>query len=137
MERKILVILFSIFTLCTTGIVHSQMDSNKFNNTDTTIVTQIDTILQIKKNTVFAEIGGNGIIYSINYDRLFDVSEKIKLSSRIGIHYTNSFPLQYYKTLCIPVEFSGLYSISGQKHFLEVGLGFSYLNNYDRVTKHA
>ena len=118
------------------GIVHSQIDSERYNNRDT-IITPIDTISQLKKNTVFVEFGGNAIIYSLNYDRLFDVSDKIKLSSRIGLHYTNKFPLQYYRTFCIPVEFSGLYSISGHKHFLEVGLGLSYMNSYSRITKHA
>lgn len=134
MKEKLLIILFSIFILLTSESVYSQIDSTEYEEIDTTIA-QIDTTL--KKNSVFVEIGGNAIIYSINYDRLIDVSTKFKLSTRIGIHYTNKFPLQYYRTLCIPIEISGLYSIYGSKHFVEIGSGLSYLNSYDRITDHT
>lgn len=137
MGNNILITLFSIFTICSSGITYSQIDSNTHTAINTIIPTPIDTTPPLKKNTIFLEIGGNAFIYSVNYDRLFDVSNKIKLSSRIGIHFTNEFPLQYYRTLSIPVEFSGLYSISGNKHFLEVGVGLSYLNSSNKVTKHT
>ena len=129
MKKTILISIFSIFTLFTSVTVYSQIDSADYKEIDTTLI--------LKKNTVFAEIGGNAILYSINYDRLFNISKKFKLSSRIGIHYTNKFPLQYYRTLCIPIEISGLYSIYGSKHFVEIGSGLSYLNSYDRITDHT
>lgn len=96
-----------------------------------------DTIIKVKKNSVFLEIGGNAFLYSINYDRLFDFSPKFKASGRIGFQYTNKFPLKYYKTVSIPVELSGLYSIYEQKHFAELGLGLTYLNSHDLVTQHT
>jgi hypothetical protein len=133
MKHNILIIIFSFFT---SQLVYSQLDSTEYNKTDTTIA-QIDTSLILKKNTVFFEIGGNAIIYSINYDRLFNVSRKFKMSARIGIHYTNKFPLQYYRTVCIPLEISGLYSFFRDKHFVEIGTGLSYLNSYDRITNHS
>jgi len=59
------------------------------------------------------------------------------LSSRIGVHFTNTFPLQYYRTVAVPFELSGLYSIYQNKHFIEVGTGITYLNNHDTVINHT
>lgn len=137
MGKIILISLFSIFTLFTSQTVYSQTDSTNPREIDSKKNHQSDTTLILKKNTVFAEIGGNGILYSINFDRLFNVSNKFKISSRIGIHYTNTFPLQYYRTFCIPIEISGLYPIYRNKHFIEFGSGLSYLNSYDRTTSHT
>lgn len=137
MKKIILISIFSIFTLFTSVTVYSQIDSTNNQDIDTTFLVSPDTILNLKKNTVFAEIGGNAFIYSINYDRLFDVSNKFKISARIGIHYSHYVPFKYYKTFCIPFEISGLYSIYRSKHFIEIGSGLSYLRSYDRVTDHT
>ena len=76
-------------------------------------------------------------MYSLNYDRIFVVSNKFRISTRIGVHFTNKFPLEFYRTFCIPFEMSGLYSIYNNKHFIELGSGISYLNSYDRITNHT
>ena len=125
LEKIIIILLFSISTLFNATIVYSQIDKD------------LDTVAILKKNTIYVELGGNAILYSINYDRLFNISNKFKLSSRLGIHYTNKVPLQYYRTFCIPVEVSGLYSFFGRKHFIEIGTGLSYFNSYDRITNHT
>ncbi len=36
------------------------------------------------KNAAFIELGGNGALYSLNYDRIYYYKEKIKLSARLG-----------------------------------------------------
>lgn len=133
MKLKLLILIFTLFA---SESVYSQIESTQYNEFDITKA-QNDSNLILEKNSIFVEIGGNAIIYSINYDRLIDVSTKFKISTRIGIHYTNKLPLQYYRTLCIPIEISGLYSIYGSKHFVEIGSGLSYLNSYDKITDHT
>ena len=132
MQRKLLIIIVSIFTLFHSERANSQIDTTKYNDVS---LSQLDTVL--KKNTVFVEIGGNGLVYSINYDRLINVSSKIKISTRIGVHYTNYFPLIYYRTVSIPIEVSALYPFFRNKHFLEIGSGLSYLNSYDKITNYT
>lgn len=122
LSMSFLVLSFSSF---------SQYDSDLNSDNDTTTI-QNDSILILKKNTIFAELGGNGFIYSINYDRLIDLSKKFKFSTRIGVHYTHYVPFQYYRTFCVPVEFSGLYAICKQSHFIELGTGISYMSLYDQ-----
>lgn len=134
MRQSVILTILSIFA---TGFATAQIDSLERKQFDTTVAQCKDSTSVVRKNTVFAEVGGNGVIYSINYDRLFDVSEKFKLSGRIGVHFTNKFPLRYYRTISFPVEFSGLYSFYKKKHFIEFGSGLTYLNSFDNVTRHT
>ncbi len=90
---------------------------------------QSEYCTKLRKNSIFLEVGGNGIVYSINYDRLFDFSNKIKGSARIGVNYFENFNNNESRIFGIPVEFSGLYSISKNKHFLELGTGLTYFNS--------
>ena len=59
------------------------------------------------------------------------------MSTRIRFHYSNKFPLRYYKTLAIPVEISGMYSIWKHKHFVEISGGLTYLNSTDIPINHT
>lgn len=124
-------LLISMFVFSFNSL--SQYDSALDLENDTTSL-HADTLLQLKKNTIFAEVGGNGFIYSINYDRLIDLTTKFKLSTRIGVHYTHYVPFPHVRTHCIPAEVSGLYSIYKQKHFIELGTGLSYMSAYDQYT---
>ncbi len=86
---------------------------------------------ELKRNTVFVEFGGNGILYSVNYNRLFYLSKKLCLSSRIGYGFTKNFNDNKLILNVIPVELTGLVPISKNKHFIEVGSGVTtVLMNY-------
>jgi hypothetical protein len=95
------------------------------------LIAQKDTT--IARNTIFAEIFGNGFIGSVNYDRLFFISEN-KFSVRGGMIYLPSFLTFNSYSFVIPLGFSVLL---GQKHHYELGLGLTYVNNienqYDRA----
>ena len=82
------------------------------------------------KNTVYIEIGGNSLFYSINYDRnLVAFKNNNKLGARIGVGGTlgyndylwdddlylgfYNFPLEVY------------YLIGENKHFLDIGIGIA------------
>ncbi len=74
----------------------------------------------IARHAVFLELGGNGIAYSVNYDRLISYSENFKTSVRGGVF------AQWWNggAVGFPVEINGL--IGKKQHFLEVGLGGMY-----------
>lgn len=68
-------------------------------------------------NTVYGEFLGRGGFYSINYDRLFVVKEKTKISLSVGFSTLNNFRIHYY-----PI---GLSVLLGNKHHLEFGPGIT------------
>ena len=85
--------------------------------TNSKLLAQPDS--SIAKNTIFIEGLGNGIIGSVNYDRLFFI-KKQKFSWRIGLLY---LPLNIQPIYSVPIE---LNLIKGKKHNIEFGLGFTY-----------
>ena len=87
--KHIRVILYSILIgLSTIGVNAQEVDSIPIS----------DSIYPLRKNSIFFELGGNGLFYSLNYDRLFELTGKFNLSTRIGVHYTNKFPFQTRNT---------------------------------------
>ena len=73
------------------------------------------------------ELGGNGVFYSLNYDRMLVVKEKWKVAGRAGISYFNDHiffketnPRNLYT---FPLEVS--YLRGKQNHYLELGLGIT------------
>ncbi len=75
------------------------------------------------KNTVFCEVGGNGVFYSLNYDRLFTPS----FGFRIGYSYYSLSPTNASSTLTIhviPLTVNYFYGSGNSK--LELGLGMTY-----------
>lgn len=89
-----------------------------------------------KTNSLYAEIGGNSL-YSINYDKLFPVSERLSLAPRIGFSYYGKDRFH------IPVEANLLLAKNrSSKNFAEFGLGTTlltntnkYANNYSIIDK--
>lgn len=81
------------------------------------------------KNTVYAELLGNGGLYSVNYDRL--VARNISI--RAGISYwgftygdTPSSKLSTYSTT-IPLSASYLFNFAGTPSNIELGIGSTIL----------
>lgn len=76
-----------------------------------------------KTSSIFFELGGNSLVYSLNYDRLFSDD----LSIRAGLM---GFVLSSESTgiLAIGVPFTGSYFIGKGNHRLEIGVGFLYLS---------
>lgn len=71
----------------------------------------------IRRNSVYYEIAGNGLFSgSINYDRLFPISNKTGFVLRGG--------LAYYEELLLVAELDFL--VGGRKHFFELGFGTTF-----------
>jgi hypothetical protein len=75
-----------------------------------------------KASTIFLEIGGNAIVYSLNYDRRFFHHNK-GLGGRIGISYVPKFGHGGSPFLVLPV---GVNYLVGETHCLELGAGATF-----------
>jgi hypothetical protein len=75
----------------------------------------------IKRNSIFIEVGGNAFFYSLNYDRQVNLSDTWRLAGRAGVMYVNTFTEKNRHLVGIPLEFS--YLKGRQNNFLEIGLG--------------
>ncbi|MDF1673824.1 MAG: hypothetical protein P1U41_09970 [Vicingaceae bacterium] len=80
----------------------------------------------INKNSVYLEVGGSGLWYSINYDRILFKREHKALSVRAGISYLGDF--SDTNAITIPISASFLYGRN--KNFLEVGGGPTTLHSF-------
>ena len=78
----------------------------------------------IAKNTIFVEGFGNGIIGSVNYDRIIFI-KKLKFSCRIGFVY---LPTRNESLYSIPFELNFL---KGRKNNIELGLGLTYAYGFN------
>ncbi|RZJ74281.1 MAG: hypothetical protein EOO45_09010 [Flavobacterium sp.] len=74
-----------------------------------------------KKNDVFIELLGNGLLGSVNYSR--QLTEKPMLEIRAGLGAYGSDPKTY---LTIPVSVNYLLNIGSKHTFLFAGLGTTY-----------
>lgn len=78
--------------------------------------------LSFRKNSAYLEVMGNGIIYSINYERLF-TDNTVKPFIRIGgneMHFDKSDTLRFFL-----VSEAGI-AIGKSKNLLDVSLGYTH-----------
>jgi hypothetical protein len=87
---------------------------------------------ELRKNSFYLEILGNGAVYSFNFDRLFPIKKPLALVIRVGgneYHASDTEEKSY--------NFLGSVGlISGKlRHFVEGGLGYTYFSDSpDRLT---
>lgn len=82
---------------------------------------------RIPKNSAYFELGGNGLYYSFNYERIFIQGDKMNYAIRGGLGYTPKF-IHGNDIFVLPVEFN---IITGQNnsHF-ELGFGYTFVYQY-------
>lgn len=76
--------------------------------------------IPFKQNSYYFEIGGNGLLYSINIDRLIINRTNWKLSGRLGATIN---PIVYSGMFGLPMELTTLFGKGN--NFLETGFGFT------------
>jgi len=89
------------------------------------IVTEEPIVEQIRKNSVYLEIMGNGAVYSLNYDRIIPLQKKIALFIRIG---GNEYHGSFTDTLSLNFIASAGILHGGPNHFVEPSVGFTYFS---------
>ena len=73
-----------------------------------------------KRQTVYLELGGNGLFTSVNYD--FQLTKKPGLGIRAGIGFYSLDPF----VLTIPVGVNYLFELQQNKSYMELGLGATW-----------
>jgi hypothetical protein len=87
----------------------------------------IISLQQIRKNSFYFEFLGNGVIYSINYDRSFPVANKLAIFGRLGIGEHHGAEDDVFNLNIIGA--SGI--LYGRlKHFLETGVAYTFMTYY-------
>lgn len=89
----------------------------------------------IAKSAVSLELGGNALLYSLNFDRVLVQSDTYKGTLRIGVGvlpYLESVK-ENRTFLFVPIEFNNLFG--PYNHFFELGLGIT-LNNSIQGANH-
>jgi len=87
-----------------------------------------DTInypVSIARNSVYLELGGNGLWYSVNYDKIFSLKEKVGFSGRIGFSY-----LQSQDTISIIIPVTASYLFGKKNNFFELGGGPLFFRDF-------
>jgi hypothetical protein len=85
-------------------------------------ITQLPAQKPFKRTTLYGEIAGSGLTLSLNYER--QLSNKPGLGLYVGIGLGgDDFPF------VIPVGAKYIYSLGGEKSFLEVGAGVALAEN--------
>lgn len=108
-----------ILNLVDPAIGHKEYVSIQ-NNIERKTLKTLDTIP--RRNTIYADIGGQAGLYSLNYDILFRMKKKVKHSFSSGLEI---IPVdKYYKVVIAPVSYNFL--LGKKNHHLELGLGFTF-----------
>jgi hypothetical protein len=76
-----------------------------------------------KKNTLYGEIAGNGLVLSANYERM--LGNKPGLALHVGVGLGGDKPV-------IPLGAKYLFDLGNQKSFLETGVGMA-ISEYDFI----
>jgi hypothetical protein len=88
-------------------------------------------IESIRKNSLYFEILGNGVVYSINFERIIFTREKTALFLRIGgneYHGSSADTLSFNFIAAAGILYGGPW------HYIEPGIGFTYFSGFpDRL----
>jgi len=110
-------LLFCLFLIAFSGRSFAQISAND----------SISRLMPLR-NSVYAELGGNGIIGSLNYERLLPVSESFALAFRVGGLYLPGHDENHGYML--PAEISLLVGRNNLK--FEGGFGYTYFKYDDQ-----
>jgi len=110
---KELIVIFTVFT--TTNLFGQRSDSIFEAN---------------PKNAIYLELGGNNLLYGINYERGLSRLGKQTFATSFGYGLSSS-KIGAFNEIVIPVEVKLINGI-GKKNHLEYGLGATYFYDTDR-----
>ena len=87
---------------------------------------------RLRKNALYTELGGNALLYSLNYERILIHKENFKLGGRIGISLIPGF-FNSTGVALFPIEFNAL--LGKQKNLFEAGIGYLVVAGGSRWTE--
>lgn len=112
MKKHLTVFLLSLITL---SAISQQTDDKKFQH----------------RNSFQIELGGHGLVYSINYERILVNAQNFKTTAQLGISYYP--PSTGVRDVWMPICVNELYSFGN--HHIEGGLGYVVIREARRDTE--
>lgn len=109
MKKNLIVLFLSLFSI---SAMPQQASEGSFQN----------------KNSFQFELGGHGLIYSLNYERILLNGHKFKTASQIGISYYP--PSAGMRDIWLPICINEIYSLGS--HHIEVGVGYVVIREATR-----
>lgn len=85
-----------------------------------------------KPNIIYPEIGGNGLMYSLNYERIMKQASAVFFSMRLGYGIIPTHQSGGVEQT-IPLEFNWA---QGKSHHLEYGIGVTTVLGYSSYSAH-
>lgn len=111
--------------------VHGNYECNSMKADKARIKAKKDSLVEVKrldtisrKNTFYAELGGPAIIYSLNYDRIFRTTKKVKNSVSLGLEVIDLFfgyQRKFSFGMIMPFSYNFLFGKKSNK--IELGIG--------------
>ncbi len=116
-------LMFVYMLLSSVCIAQSDKNDTIYIGTENDVQNNLEN-KTFKKNSVYFELFGNGLIYSLGYERILWSKDIHKLSTAIGFSYQPPFTHDGSDTYYfIPSEINYLI---GKKHHFELGLGITF-----------
>jgi hypothetical protein len=103
-----------------------------------TIVLLLMTIninAQNHSNLLYGEIGGNGLFYSINYERVLSKNFRAKVGLSY-LHIIEKGTNYNHDIITFPITASYLYPIGKKGHIIEAGLGVMFLISRGNIVEY-
>lgn len=83
------------------------------------------------RNSIYLELLGSGLFYSINYDRILVVGSTLAISGRAGLSYFPITSFWDFHTIGVPLELNLL--IGKENKYFEIGFSGLYQQNFDKT----
>lgn len=77
----------------------------------------------LRKNSLYFELGGNGLLWSINYERIIPIKKKTAVFVRVG---GNSFGSQVEEKTYLNLLFESGLLMGGPRFYFDPGIGYTW-----------
>ena len=142
MKKIRFLIILCILVVTVVANAQQQVSINEARKTDTLKLSSdtLQTVSNFKHHSIYVELLGNSIYYSVNYDYLFKIyKDNIKLVVGAGIGY---FPYTYLdadgsKRITIHKFYftpEATFLFGKKSHYFETGLAFMTLIDHDKIS---
>jgi hypothetical protein len=92
---------------------------------------------QMAKNTIYGELLGQGVIASLNFDRIFNTERKWMNSVSVGVlfHPEELSVIGLHETYGMPISYNWL--LGKKSHHLDLGIGLTPMFLYYKAMQYA
>lgn len=78
---------------------------------------------------LYVELGGNAVLYSVNFDYSFILSGNDQMALRLGYSKSNNYNDNGMNVTAYPLELTRLIHLANNQNYIEIGPGLTFLTN--------